>query len=498
MGFNFGAFLGGAATQITKDIDEEEKRVKLRMDKILDRQQELTIQNQKEFKAKKEKVQNQMNALVPLFGGGPDAIAKARSIVAGGDNHYNFMFNKLSAAQERGDNINEIYSLIPNKDAVGFESVEDATGSLVKMAELPEITIGESSNMAKLFGIDQKAYFNRERQKLVEVGQIISGDKTPTETNFAQGKLNLDKMSKDFKSVSEMQEYKFASELKKLTPGSNEHKAKLAEYEKFKKGEAELTAGYLIAKYKEDNDNKTEGLSAASMQLGWQKEKAALEKKYEKNIISSVTGKPLRKGVDKDFDAEVKKKIDAYNYAYVKGIVTDTTGLNVNGLAVISANPELKKLLPIVKKDLEDAMVTEDGKPKPTEKKDDPFAEADKIKAEKDKKKRIDDFKNKYPTPDAGAKDLVGKGTDRKVILQSLKEAYPDAKQEDLVKIIVDAEAEREKFIQNEVPPRPKGGFIFDSDAEEEAMKKWDEQYGKTHNPDGTPKGTTKKKRRNR
>ena len=364
MGFNFGAFLGGAATQITKDIDEEEKRVKLRMDKILDRQQELTIQNQKEFKAKKEKVTNQMNALVPLFGGGPDAIAKARSIVAGGDNHYNFMFSKLTAAQERGDNINEIYSLIPNKDAVGFESVEDATGSLVKMAELPEITIGESSNMAKLFGIDQKAYFNRERQKLVEVGQIISGDKTPTETNFAQGKLNLDKMSKDFKSVSEMQEYKFASELKKLTPGSNEHKAKLAEYEKFKKGEAELTAGYLIAKYKEDNDNKTEGLSAASMQLGWQKEKAALEKKYEKNIISSVTGKPLRKGVDKDFDAEVKKKIDAYNYAYVKGIVTDTTGLNVNGLAVISANPELKKLLPIVKKDLEDAMTTEEGKPK--------------------------------------------------------------------------------------------------------------------------------------
>ena len=498
MGFNFGAFLGGAATQITKDIDEEEKRVKLRMDKILDRQQELTIQNQKEFKAKKEKVTNQMNALVPLFGGGPDAIAKARSIVAGGDNHYNFMFNKLSAAQERGDNINEIYSLIPNKDAVGFESVEDATGSLVKMAELPEITIGESSNMAKLFGIDQKAYFNRERQKLVEVGQIISGEKTPSETNFAQGKLDLSKMSKDFKSVSEMQEYKFASELKKLTPGSAEYKAKLAEYEKFKEGEAKLTASYLIAKYKEDND-KNDGLSAASMQLGWQKEKAALEKKYEKNIISTITGKVLRKGVDKDFDAEVKKKIDAYNYEYVKGIVTDTTGLNVNGLAVISANPELKKLLPIVKKDLEDAMVTEDGKPKPTEKKDaDPFAEADKIKAEKDKKKRIADFKNKYPTPDAGAKDLVGKGTDRKVILQSLKEAYPDAKQEDLVKIIVDAEAEREKFIQNEVPPRPKGGFIFDSDAEEEAMKKWDEQYGKTHNPDGTPKGTTKKKRRNR
>jgi hypothetical protein len=405
MAFNFGAFLGGAATQITKDIDEEEKRVKLRMDKILDRQQELTIQNQKEFKAKKEKVTNQMNALVPLFGGGPDAIAKARSIVAGGDNHYNFMFNKLSAAQERGDNINEIYSLIPNKDAVGFESVEDATSSLVKMAELPEITIGESSNMAKLFGIDQKAYFNRERQKLVEVGQIISGDKTPTETNFAQGKLNLDKMSKDFKSVSEMQEYKFASELKKLTPGSNEHKAKLAEYEKFKKGEAELTAGYLIAKYKEDNDKKTEGLSAASMQLGWQKEKTALEKKYERSIISSKTGKLIVKG-DPDFETEVQKKIDAYNYEFVKGIVTDTTGLNVNGLAVITANPALKKLLPKVKKDLEDAMIAEEGKSKSEVKDIDPkitgsrslgFKKIGKITDNMYGLKVTEEMKRKYP-----------------------------------------------------------------------------------------------------
>ena len=516
MGFNFGAFLGGAATQITKDIDEEEKRVKLRMDKILDRQQELTIQNQKEFKAKKEKVQNQMNALVPLFGGGPDAIAKARSIVAGGDNHYNFMFNKLTAAQDRGDNINEIYSLIPNKDAVGFESVEDATGSLVKMAELPEITIGESSSMAKLFGIDQKAYFNREQQKLVEVGQIISGEKTPSETNFAQGKLDLSKMSKDFKSVSEMQEYKFASELKKLTPGSDEHKAKLAEYEKFKKGEAELTAGYLIAKYKEDNDKSTEGLSAASMQIGWQKEKAALEKKYERSIISSTTGKPIMKG-DPNFEKEVQKKIDAYNYEFVKGIVTDTTGLNVNGLAVISANPALKNLLPQVKKDLEDAMTTGDTKPKGTV-----------TKPEEQVKKLIQDNKSlslgvvsniknikpsitksqlhefilkAYPKPEGISEEDYNDNV-KNLVEESFKsfDATEQAKKEkeqikkkksQSIKDLYNEKPERKLDAKGNAPSRNdivKGLGLMITDEEKRKLKEWDDLYGEDFNPNGTPK----------
>lgn len=500
MGFNFGAFLGGAATQITKDIDEEEKRVKLRMDKILDRQQELTIQNQKEFKAKKEKVQNQMNALVPLFGGGPDAIAKARSIVAGGDNHYNFMFNKLTAAQDRGDNINEIYSLIPNKDAVGFESVEDATGSLVKMAELPEITIGESSNMAKLFGIDQKAYFNRERQKLVEVGQIISGEKTPSETNFAQGKLDLSKMSKDFKSVSEMQEYKFASELKKLTPGSDEHKAKLAEYEKFKKGEAELTAGYLIAKYKEDNDKSTEGLSAASMQLGWQKEKAALEKKYERSIISSTTGKPIMKG-DPNFEKEVQKKIDAYNYEFVKGIVTDKTGLNVNGLAVISANPALKNLLPQVKKDLEDAMAKGDKSStqlKPSQKIGNLLneessknlslgiiSEIKNIKPNISKGQMFDVLEAKYPKGDSETQEDYDQRMKRLIDLAfkgfEVGEEKKKKRLEDKKKLFEPKKPEKPENLAPKVTSRNR---LFDGLSAEE----WDKKYGKFYKPDGTLK----------
>ena len=95
MGFNFGAMLGGAATQIVEDINEKEKDVKLRTRTILDRQVAQTAANQKEYKAQKKKVTEQMNALVGLFGNTPEGIAKARDIIAGGDTHYTNMYGKL-------------------------------------------------------------------------------------------------------------------------------------------------------------------------------------------------------------------------------------------------------------------------------------------------------------------------------------------------------------------------------------------------------------------
>ena len=49
MGFNFGAFLGGAASQIVEDIDEQEKEVKLRTRTILDRQVAEAAENRKKF-----------------------------------------------------------------------------------------------------------------------------------------------------------------------------------------------------------------------------------------------------------------------------------------------------------------------------------------------------------------------------------------------------------------------------------------------------------------
>ena len=40
----------------------------------------------------------------------------------------------------------------------------------------------------------------------------------------------------------------------------------------------------------------------------------------------------------------------------------------------------------------------------------------------------------------------------------------------------------------SKVPPRPTGGYIYDSDEDEKEMAEWDKQYGDTHNIDGTRK----------
>ena len=56
MGFNFGAFLGGAASQIVEDIDEQEKEVKLRTRTILDRQVAEAAENRKKFRSEERRV----------------------------------------------------------------------------------------------------------------------------------------------------------------------------------------------------------------------------------------------------------------------------------------------------------------------------------------------------------------------------------------------------------------------------------------------------------
>ena len=140
MGFNFAGFLGGAASQIVKDLDEQEKEVKLRTRTILDRQIQQTADNRKEYKANKKKVTEQLNALVPLFGDDKNALAKARSIVAGGDAHFNNMFNLLQKHKLNGGNANTIVKFAPDANITGFKNVEDATNSLVQMASIPAPT----------------------------------------------------------------------------------------------------------------------------------------------------------------------------------------------------------------------------------------------------------------------------------------------------------------------------------------------------------------------
>ena len=224
MGFNFGAFLGGAASQIVEDINEQEKEVKLRTRTILDRQVAQTAANQKEYKENKKKVTEQLSALTNLFGNTPEGIAKARAIVAGGDTHFNYMFTKLTSHAENKGDVNKLYQLTPNADAVGFKNVEEATGSLVKMAGLPDVKLGTSG-----FGAN---YFKKAQQQYIDAGLIQTAvtDKADV-TNYATGKLDLSLLKTKTKSMQEQRDEAW-SMAQKAKPGSPEHKELMAKYNK--------------------------------------------------------------------------------------------------------------------------------------------------------------------------------------------------------------------------------------------------------------------------
>lgn len=442
MGFNFGAFLGGAASQIVEDIDEQEKEIKLRTRNILDRQVAQTLANQKEYKAKKEKVSNQLNALVPLFGDDPDALAKARSIVAGGDNHYNFMFNKLTQAQDNNQNVNEIYSLIPNKDAVGFKNVEEATNSLVKMAELPEIKLGEATGMAKLFGLDQKRFYEKERKILEEAGQIQAADASiPEKGIYARGKLDLGKMKKAFKSSDEY-EMSLLNERNKHEPGSDKYIEFDKKYTDFRTKKATTSAAYILEQYRTKNQQSKTAISYGNFRAGWEEGVDQIRDKYGERI--TINGKPALKG-STEYDNYVKSEIDAYNKKFVQGILDDVQGgdLATNGMKLIQATPELKEIAQQILKEKKDSI----GKPekkKPFESYD--KQKADKLKAEQ-KQKLIEDFKKKYPSPESGIKGLLNEGKKKDVVLITLQQAFPELKEEDLVKMIIAAEEEKDRVL---------------------------------------------------
>ena len=441
MGFNFGAFLGGAASQIVEDIDEQEKEIKLRTRNILDRQVAQTLANQKEYKAKKEKVSNQLNALVPLFGDDPDALAKARSIVAGGDNHYNFMFNKLTQAQDRGQNVNEIYSLIPNKDAVGFKNVEDATNSLVKMAELPEIKLGETTGMAKLFGLDQKRFYEKERKILEEAGQIQSATaNVPEKGVFAQGKLDLGKMKKAFKSSDEY-EMSLINERDKFEPGSEKYIELDEKYKKFRRDRATTSANYITNEMINKNKKNPGAVSFRNFLSSYELKLKELEDQGE---FLTIDGKQYSKR-DPEYKAYVKQETDAYKKKFVENILNDVDGgvLNTNGMALIKANPDLQEIAIQIQKEQKDNIGKPDKK-KPFESYD--KQKADKLKAEQ-KKKLIEDFKKKYPSPESGIKGLLNEGKKKDVVLITLQQAFPELKEEDLVKMIIAAEEEKDRVL---------------------------------------------------
>jgi len=331
MGFNFGAFLGGAASQIVEDIDEQEKEVKLRTRTILDRQVAEAAENRKKFQADKEKVEKQINSIAQLFDpNDPFRFNKARSIVAGGDEHYNTMYKELSNHKRLGGDMKTAYDYVAANEEQGFKGVADAAEGLVKLRtiEAPEFTEGVRSKGEKLFGIDAKSTYEKARAQYEQAGLLPNSSAELKETvkKYGTGSINFQNLKKDVKDVQTMyaQNTQAILALDKTAPDYAKKRAKLEEDNKILTEQVSnmnmVSASVLAEKMRQDG--KTTGQSLTEMKNLYKDSRNLYEKSLNfsktDGVIDDKGNIILDIGEAQEY---VKKKMEEWDKNYVKGLV---------------------------------------------------------------------------------------------------------------------------------------------------------------------------------
>ena len=247
-------------------------------------------------------------------------------------------------------------------------------------------------------------------------------------------------MKKAFKSSDEY-EISLLNERDKYEPGSTEYLEADKRYNNFRINKAKTSASYITNEMINKNKKNENAVSYANFRRGWEEK---LKEIRDKGDRITINGKPYLKG-SPEYEAHVKEEVDAYNKKFVQNILDDVDGgvLNTNGMTLIQANPDLKEIAIQIQKEKKDSI----GKPekkKPFESYD--KQKADKLKAEQ-KQKLIEDFKKKYPSPESGIKGLLNEGKKKEQVLITLQQAFPELKEEDLVKMIIDAEEEKDRVL---------------------------------------------------
>tara|TARA_R100000406_G_C3113162_1_gene124912 strand:- start:933 stop:2393 length:1461 start_codon:yes stop_codon:yes gene_type:complete len=332
MGFNFGAFLGGAASQIVEDIDEQEKEVKLRTRTILDRQVAEAAENRKKFQDDKEKIEKQITSIAQLFGeDDPFRFNKARSIVAGGDEHYNTMYKELSTHKRLGGDMGQAYDYTAASEEQGFEGVADAAKGLAKLRtiEAPEFTESVRSEGARLFGIDAKSMYEKAKAQYEQAGLLPSSKEEFKDSvkKYGTGTINFQNLKKDKESIDKMYANNMQSilELDKNDPKYKEKRAKLeAEQEELTKAVAKMnsvSATVQATKLREEGD-KDEGKTTSQHANLYSKALSEFRQGlgYDKTnqVIVDDNGEELYGKDAKDF---FDNKINQWKQNYVKGMV---------------------------------------------------------------------------------------------------------------------------------------------------------------------------------
>jgi len=486
MKFNFGAMLGGAAKQIVEDVTERENEVKLRTRTILDRHVAETAANRKEYKAKKEKVEQQIKQVASYFGDDPYALNKARDIVAGGDSHVTNMLSKFELHTKNKGNVNELYKYTPAKDEVGFKGVEDATDSIVKLATVATPNFGASeqtSGLLGLFGKTDQMKSYKEARSQYEASGLIDAPKVMTEpgATYGTGAIDLSKLSQDAKSLDQMEANAFKIQ-QNSKEGSPEYDKATKELEAIKNRKLDTSSAYQIAKIKAEADKAGDIPSLNGYMRIHSGGIDRIADRFKQAIVKGPNGEDLV-GAEKD---EYRKQVTKdYNKKFIKGLIR--SGGDKNAQDLINNTPELSALQDEVMKELEEQITGEKSDTSKT-----PVSQEDKD----------NQIKEKYPNPEEYAEGMVNNNKSYDKAFKRLQDLYgidADTAQKILREAIKNKPKEKDygKFVDPTKPApkkRPEKSFgssinpFDDEESVEKAQAEWDKLYGDTHNPDGSVK----------
>ena len=491
MGFSLAGFVGGAATQGLKDIEEEESRVKTFYAKELDR----SVAEQREMrKDRRKKVDSRMEQITMLesfFGGDPQARNMAAKVVAGGSANVQMILGTLQKARANGATQADMYKavqFIPDKDAPGqsFETARDAAESItqiIKPADLSGLSSAASKqskglfsmavNKDKIFNSMVQEYKNLGEFKNEDSGKIVQAMKGTLKVDFSQLPTEVKSLDTQYAQVNSK-----INRLDKTSPTYEADKTKLTS--ELTSVESAITK-LAIAKEGTPTDTSTsisvlsslltKKQSAAEASVGWDDAKGGSA------IDLNAPDKPTVFGADAlkiRNDAVKKSKMD-----YLQ------TLLGPDGKTPISTKAEMV-IAGFLKDEYKELLGQGKDGSKPT------------TIEEKNAK-----LKEKYPDPTSFITDSLKTEGARKnpnLVVDNLMAIYGID--------FTAASALMDKAFKNIKPLAKKQVYTapsttvkertdpgwYTTDTEQEKMDAWDKQYGDTHNHDGTLKSTEQKK----
>ena len=484
MGFSLAGFVGGAATQGLKDIEEEETRVKTFYAKELDR----SVAEQREMRRdRRKKVDSRMEQITMLesfFGGDPQARNMAAKVVAGGSANVNMILGTLQKARANGATQADMYKavqFIPDKDAPGqsFETAKDAAESIteiIKPADLSGLSSAASKqskglfsmavNKDKIFSGMVQEYKDLGEFKNEDSGKIVQAMKGTLKVDFSQLPTEVKSLDTQYAQVNSK-----INRLDKASPTYETDKTKLTS--ELTSVESAITK-LAIAKEGTPTDTST-SISVLSSLLTKKQSAAEASVGYDDakggSAVDPANGDTVY-GADAlkiRNDAVKKSKMD-----YLQ------TLLKPDGKTPISSKAEL-----VIEGFLKDEYKELLGQGK----------DGSKPASAEEKNAKL---KEKYPDPTSfitdslkteGARKNPNLVVDNLMAIYGIDFAAASALMDKAFKNIKPL-AKKQVYTapSTSVDSRPTGGYIFDNDEEEKAMDDWDKKYGATHNEDGSPK----------